>query len=268
VTQRPARPVGRRMWSLAVVLTALLGAAAMGAPAVGAPPTQVARPARQAGVPAATVPRGSVGTPRAEGEVSTRRYHRPRTERVRRQAPPRPSRVRPRGQLTVVPGSAQPSMRGPAVTFLIEVEKGITLDRAAFAATVQRILYDRRGWRVPFRRVDSEPVDFRVALATPRTTDRLCAPLDTSGRFSCHQKGRAVLNLWRWRHGARSYGRDLRGYRTYLVNHEVGHALGHSWHRTCPHPGAAAPVMMQQTLGIGRCSSHPWPRPEERAFLH
>jgi hypothetical protein len=156
-------------------------------------------------------------------------------------------------------------------TFLVEVEAGLPVNRRAFAATVQRILFDPRGWAahdpLAFRRANAEPVDFRVALASPRTTDRLCAPLETAGRYSCHQDGRAVLNYRRWEHGAAAYEEDIERYRTYLVNHEVGHALGHSWHRACPHAGARAPVMMQQTMGVGECRAHPWPLPEERESL-
>ena len=44
---------------------------------------------------------------------------------------------------------------------------------------VDRILAHRRGWtasgRVSFRRVDSAPYDFVVRLASPGTTDKLCA---------------------------------------------------------------------------------------------
>jgi hypothetical protein len=115
--------------------------------------------------------------------------------------------------------------------------------------------------------VATEPADFRVALASPATTDRLCAPLETGGIFSCHQNGRAVINLRRWRTGARSYAHDLRGYRAYLINHEVGHALGHSWHRPCPSRNAPAPVMMQQTIGVEGCRPNPWPLAAERDAL-
>ena len=178
---------------------------------------------------------------------------------------PRPP-SRPTGRLLVVPGKAPASGAGAPVRFMIEIEEGLDIDGARFAAAVQRVLYDERSWgggSVPFRRVDSEPVRFRVALTSPDTTDRLCAPLDTAGIYSCHQGGRAVLNFMRWRRGAASYGHNLTGYRRYLVNHEVGHALG-SYHRSCPAAGAPAPVMMQQTKGVAPCRARPWPSSAER----
>ena len=183
------------------------------------------------------------------------------TESVVPRAPSRPT-----GRLLVVKGKAPASGPGTSIRFMVEIEGGLSIDGARFAAAVQRVLYDDRSWgggSIPFRRVDSEPVAFRVALASPDTTDRLCAPLVTAGIYSCHQSGKAVLNSMRWRRGAASYGQDLIGYRRYLVNHEVGHALG-SYHRNCPAAGAPAPVMMQQTKGVAPCRPHPWPSRAER----
>lgn len=171
------------------------------------------------------------------------------------------------GGLQVVRGRSTRSGRGPVRRYVVEVERGIAINRQRFARRVHEILADRRSWggtgRVSFRRVDRSPIHFRVTLATRGTTDRLCYPLITGGIFSCAQGGRAVLNRWRWRTGAAAFGRDLRRYRTYMVNHEVGHLLGHS-HRGCPRAGVRAPVMMQQTKGVGSCRANGWPRAFER----
>ena len=113
------------------------------------------------------------------------------------------------------------------------------------------------------RRVDSGAVDVRVVLASPRTTDRLCRPLDTAGIFSCGAGSTAVINRMRWHRGADAWSGDLAGYRQYVVNHEVGHTLGHG-HVGCPGRGQLAPVMMQQTKGIGACRKSPWPFPQGR----
>jgi hypothetical protein len=169
----------------------------------------------------------------------------------------------PRGKLRVVPGRSRAFGSGDVRRFVVEVEGGIRVDRMAFARRVTRILADRRGWRVAVRRVSSGRVDFRVALASPRLTDRICAPLRTNGIFSCAEGNRAILNSMRWRRGAAAYGRALYRYRIYMVNHEVGHVFGHG-HRACAGRGWRAPVMMQQTKGVAPCRANPWPLRWER----
>jgi hypothetical protein len=171
----------------------------------------------------------------------------------------------PTGTYTAAPGAGPAVGSGPLRTYVVEVEDGIGIDPGALATEVDRVLGDPRGWTadgaVSLQRVapDQQP-SFRVVLATPQTTDGLCAPLRTNGIFSCYMDGRAVLNLYRWTDGAAASGLDLPEYREYVINHEVGHALGHG-HVGCPGAGLPAPVMMQQTKGIGACAPNPWPRP-------
>lgn len=173
--------------------------------------------------------------------------------------------VAPRGDgiVSVVPGRG-PDPGGRPRHYLVEVEGGLRLDGRAFAAAVERTLGDRRSWgaagRRSFQRVDSGPVALRVALVSPRTTDRLCAPLPTGGIYSCASRQRAVINTLRWEGGSPAYRGNLAGYRVYVVNHEVGHVLGNG-HRSCPGTGRPAPVMMQQTKGVGACRANPWPFP-------
>jgi len=167
------------------------------------------------------------------------------------------------GHLVVVPGASKVYGQGPLRRYAVEVEAGIGEDATAFAHAVESTLGHPRSWggggRLSFQRVSSGPVDFRVTLASPGTTDRFCAPLRTGGIFSCwNSAGRAMINNMRWNRGARAYGSDLDGYRVYVINHEVGHALGHR-HVACPAAGVAAPVMMQQTKGVGACRPNPWP---------
>jgi Protein of unknown function (DUF3152) len=174
-----------------------------------------------------------------------------------------PGRERP---LLVVRGGGPRTGNGPEMRYLVEVEAGIVIARLEFARLVHSILGHPRSWRgtgrVSFRRVSRGPVDFRVTLASPATTDRLCAPNLTNGIYSCANGGRAVLNLVRWRQGASAYS-DVQRYRRYLVNHEVGHLLGHG-HVSCPGAGSPAPVMMQQTKGVAPCLANPWPLSWER----
>lgn len=144
--------------------------------------------------------------------------------------------------------------------YTVEVEDGLPQDRARFAQDVARVLGSERGWRSDgwsFTQVE-RGADVRVMLASPDTVDRLCAPLLTRGEVSCRSGDRVVLNVKRWVRGVPYYPDDLAGYRTYLVNHEVGHALG-KYHVGCPAPGAKAPVMLQQSKGLQGCVKNPWP---------
>lgn len=178
---------------------------------------------------------------------------------------PSPAPVsRPTGRLLVVPGTGPVYGSGPLQRYFVEVEQGLTESPQAFAAAVERTLADRRSWGrggvMSFQRVSSGSVDFRVVLASPRTVDRYCAPLNTNSYTSCYMGGRAVVNLTRWQRAVPWYANDLATYRQYVINHEVGHALGRG-HVDCPRPGALAPVMQQQTLGMQGCQRNAWPYP-------
>lgn len=167
-----------------------------------------------------------------------------------------------------VPGADAPAP-GRQVRYRVDVEGGLEAEAQAFAATVAATLRSPRGWqpadRVGFVAVstpqassESPRLDLRISLASPKTVDRLCYPLRTNGEVSCYANGRVLVNQRRWLQGAPSYGSNLTDYRTYLINHEVGHALGHG-HRSCPAQGAKAPVMLQQTLGLNGCVAWPYP---------
>ncbi|WP_434450485.1 DUF3152 domain-containing protein [Lentzea sp. E54] len=144
--------------------------------------------------------------------------------------------------------------------YAIAIEDGVKPadyndDAAAFARTVDGFLSDPRSWigtkTVALQRVEADQnPDFIVALTTTKTTHALCGkeiPFETSCWHP--QTKRVVINVARWVRGAMVYGRDLAGYRNYVINHEVGHALG-SGHAACAENGAPAPVMMQQTFGV------------------
>jgi hypothetical protein len=168
------------------------------------------------------------------------------------------------GELTVVPGSSQPPGSGRRIDVAVSVEGGLDVDPARFAEFVMSTLNDPRGWTHDdwtFARTDDEAAaDVIVVLASPSTSAAMCRPLVTGGRLSCREGRRTILTWYRWVNGTQDYGEDRTAYRTYVVNHEVGHFLGHG-HQQCPGRGELAPVMMQQTKGLKGCLPNPWPYP-------
>jgi hypothetical protein len=152
---------------------------------------------------------------------------------------------------------------GRLIRYDVKIEENLDIPPDAAAEVIAGILNDQRSWRGSGRwrfelvSGDSDQAELHAYIVTPGTTDRLCAPLLTRGEVSCQNGNRVVLNAKRWLLGAKSYGSDLTNYRVYLVNHEFGHYIGFG-HVKCPGPGKPAPVMMQQTKGLGGCRKSPW----------
>lgn len=167
------------------------------------------------------------------------------------------------GTWHIVPGTSEVVGSGePVLTYTVEVEDGVDpssyAGNKAFAQTVEAILSDPRGWtgsgEVSLKRVgaDAANPDFRVSLTSPETTHKaqVCGHA-IEYESSCYNSNlhRVVINLARWVRGAMAFQGDIGLYRQYVVNHEVGHALGNT-HVGCPKDGALAPLMMQQTFGV------------------
>ena len=165
------------------------------------------------------------------------------------------------GGFRVVPGGTDLIGRPTAERFsyTVEVEEGV--DTVEFggddsvARMVDATLANPKSWTadgaVAFQRTAQEGQAFRISLASPMTVRENCG-YDIEVEASCYNSstGRVYLNLARWVRGARSFQGDIGSYRQYLVNHEVGHAIGYPAHEPCPADGALAPVMMQQTFGV------------------
>jgi hypothetical protein len=168
-----------------------------------------------------------------------------------------------RKKLVVVPGDVKAPGKGRVYRVRVEVESGLDVDGTVFAGFVMATLNDGRSWghggSMTFARTAGR-TDIRVVLASPATSAAMCRPLITRGTLSCANGSTAVLTVYRWVRGTADYGADLTGYRQYLVNHEVGHVLGHG-HQACPGRGRRAPVMLQQTKGLKGCTKNPWPFP-------
>ncbi|MPQ99837.1 DUF3152 domain-containing protein [Modestobacter sp. I12A-02628] len=173
------------------------------------------------------------------------------------------------GTVSVVDGTSPVYGSGPLQRFVVEVEDGIEVDGPSFATAVEATLGDPRSWgaggAMSFQRVGAADAaagsyDFKVTLVSPGNMEVYCPGVGTGGYTSCRYGERAVVNLARWETAVPDYAGDIATYRQYVVNHEVGHALGNG-HEECPGPGLPAPVMQQQTLGLEGCVKNAWPFP-------
>lgn len=271
----------RRALVIAVTAVLVLALAWLVIPALHGPVRESADDGPATSTPSSTTPSPDVPSPDPSPDVPT--TDEPSTSEPTT-PPPDPETVADReagvlgsdvpdagsGDLVTVPGSTEPPRGdGDVQTVRVEVEEDIDVDADAFAAFVMDTLTDARGWgsedaevRVRFAQTDGD-ADIRVVLATPATVDEMCAPLATNGRWSCGRYGHAALNAQRWTSGTEAFldaGGDVTAYRHYLINHEVGHLLGHP-HVDCPGSGRTAPVMVQQSITLGGCEPNGWPFP-------
>lgn len=168
------------------------------------------------------------------------------------------------GTFTAARGQGPVVGEGRTLRYVVEVEDGIELSAVDAAEDVDRILADPRGWTAggtsAFQRVERRPADFVVRVATPSTVDAICGQygLDTGGGVNCNVGDDVMVNLKRWMLATPMYAEHIEDYRALIINHEVGHFLGHH-HVGCPGQGAPAPVMMQQIKGMHGCVRNVWP---------
>jgi len=120
------------------------------------------------------------------------------------------------------------------------------------AQLIMIYLNDPDGWALfgYFFEEDSADYSVIIRLSTPKTIGTICK----DSNLSCATLGGSdmYINSDRWFHGAPKSKLSLDNYRQYIVSHEIGHILGFD-HQKCPCKGCPAPIMMQQTLGIGQC---------------
>lgn len=132
------------------------------------------------------------------------------------------------------------------------VDPDVNYDHKQFKEEVTIYLADPDGWARQYR--------FVYAPTGPAKVIRLSSPstLKTEGckddSLSCAvlHGNQIWLNSQRWLYGSKESKLPLDQYRQYMVSHEMGHSLGYD-HVKCLGSGPA-PVMMQQTLGIGNCT--------------
>lgn len=155
---------------------------------------------------------------------------------------------------------------GPEHTFRVHVDTLLPDESLSlFTSYVDWILSDARSWiggnEVTWRRVaPNAPADLTIILGAPATVDDICWPLRTGGYFSCRNGDKVAINVNRWNTATDWWPASLHVYRTYVINHEVGHFLGYS-HTSCPGPGELADVMQQQTKTLDGCRANGWVYP-------
>ena len=196
----------------------------------------------------------------------------------------------------MIPGTAPKVGQGTAKTFTytVEVEDGIDTSSfggdEGFARMVTETLSNPKSWmhnpQFAFQRIDDPAAkpDFRVSLTSPVTVREGCG-YEIQLETSCYNpiygpdaEPRVFLNGARWVRGAMPFQGDIGSYRQYLINHEVGHAIGYTKHEPCERTGGLAPIMMQQTFSTSdndatrfdpqsvqpdgkTCRFNPWPYP-------
>ena len=135
-------------------------------------------------------------------------------------------------------------------------------DMAEFRKIVAETLADKRGWiraGVKFEEVESGG-RMHVILV------KAASPTICSEKLSCSVGSLVLLNDDRWMGGSDSYneiGVSLERYRWMVLNHEVGHFLGHGHIASCETEQGVAPVMLQQSTGLRGCEPNSWPLPSE-----
>lgn len=114
---------------------------------------------------------------------------------------------------------------------------------------------------------DEAPHPLIAIQLTPQSVlDRLFPSFSNDGLSVCDVGSREIfINEDRWlrKYPDRSE-MSLADYRCYVLNHEIGHALGFD-HERCTGRGHPAPIMLQQTLGLHGCTPSPFPRQVPRA---
>lgn len=158
--------------------------------------------------------------------------------------------------------------------------KGDVGDLTDFSNTVFSALNDPRGWpragavfQENTTAAQNEAADAADPNACSMTLILAAADQMTSfsegcsDEYSCRVGNDVIINIDRWNNATEDWlnaGGTVDRYRTMVINHEVGHRLGHLDNElTCPAVNQPAPLMQQQSMDLLGCVPNEWPLDDE-----
>ena len=153
--------------------------------------------------------------------------------------------------------------------------KGEVGDLTEFANTVFSTLNDPRGWPragAVFHENEgadpnTDPNACNMTLTLAAADQMTSFSTECSDEYSCRVGNDVIINIDRWNNATEGWlnaGGTVERYRTMVINHEVGHRLGHLDNElTCPAVNQPAPLMQQQSMDLLGCVPNEWPLDEE-----
>lgn len=148
---------------------------------------------------------------------------------------------------------------------------GASVDMTQFENKVFHTLNDPKGWPragATFSLADQaagQACDMTITLAEAQYLPSFSE--GCSVEWSCRVGNNVIINVDRWNGATDSWnaqGGSIDLYRTMVINHEVGHRLGHYDNETtCPAPGQPAPLMQQQSIDMQGCVFNVYPLDSE-----
>ena len=149
--------------------------------------------------------------------------------------------------------------------------KGEVGDLTEFSDTVFSTLNDPRGWPragAVFQEADgTDPNACNMTLTLAAADQMTSFSTECSDEYSCRVGNDVVINVDRWNNATEGWlnaGGTVSRYRTMVINHEVGHRLGHLDNElTCSAVNQPAPLMQQQSMDLLGCTPNEWPLDEE-----
>lgn len=162
-------------------------------------------------------------------------------------------------------GAKRAPGNGVTVSYSVTSRGAVNANLAQFKQQANQTLNDARGWsrmNIKFQEVASGG-QFTLVLSEASQLPSFSS--GCSALYSCRAGSYVIINQDRWTGATPSWnnaGGGLRDYRHMVINHEVGHWLGHG-HQNCGGSGKPAPVMQQQSIDLQGCSFNAWPLASE-----